>query len=116
MFKSFGYTKPGLDLLSKEFRLERHTHSALSDVQILCKVFKGQTILYTYKFRDLMFYLYEKLPVSIQKIKHWAQKCRSKQDLEILLSKFVKNKTALNANQILKIARWYFKDRFVVCK
>ena len=125
VFKYCGYTRPGLDSLCNKFGLERYNHSALSDVKILCNVFEKHSILckynmkydcrlHTYKFADLLFYLKQKLPVSIQKIYSWARKCRSKQDLEIALTKFVKKKTALNTNQLLKISHWYFKDRFIM--
>ena len=125
LFKAFGYTKPGLDTLCNKFGLERYTHSALSDVQILCTVFTQHSISYkynmkcintvrTYKFEDLLFHLKQKLPVPIQTINSWALKCNSKEDLELSLTKFVQKKTALNANQLLKITHWYFKDRFVL--
>ena len=129
MFKALGYQKPGLDSLCNKFGLVRQDHSALFDVQLLCRVFKEHSILYKYnmnsenwikcngqscKYEDLLFYLHQKLPVSIQKINNLARRSRSKTDLEVFLSKFVKNKTALNTNQLFKIAHWYFKDRFIM--
>ena len=123
VFKSCGYTSPGLDSLCIEFGLVRHNHSALSDVKLLCNVFEKHLCKYNinyncqfHTFADLMFYLKQRLPVPIQKIYSWAWKCQSKQELEITLSKFVKKKTALNANQVLKISHWYFKDRHFMKK
>ena len=96
----------------------RDVHSALGDVQLLKKVFYNQHIHreHIHTFEKVVFDLKQKLPVQIIKIYEWARKCHSHHDLEIMLVKFVKKKTALTSHQMFKIAFWYFKDRHVICK
>ena len=117
VFKDNGYKQRlGLDSLCQQFGLTRCTHSAIDDVRLLKEVFQGQTIGSSRTFDEIMFNLHQKLPVPITKVYAWARKCHSSKDLEVMLTKFVKVKTALNGNQMFKIAHWYFKDRYVMCK
>ena len=113
-----GYQRPGLDSLCQQFGLMRDVHSALGDVQLLKKVFYNQHIHREHirTFEKVVFDLKQKLSVRIIKIYEWARKCHSHHDLEIMLVKFVKKKTALTSHQMFKIAFWYFKDRHVICK
>ena len=61
-------------------------------------------------------YLNGKLLLSIPKLYTRAIACCSYAELELILIKFVKKKTALSINQEFKIAYWYFKDRYIFCK
>ena len=96
----------------------RDCHSALADVQLLQRVFGNQHVhgQHMYTFERLMFDLKQKLPIPIMKVYEWARRCRSHQDLETMLIQFVKKKTALSSNQMLKIAFGYSKDRYIICK
>lgn len=117
VFKDF--KRSGLDSLCQKFGLVRINHSVLKDVHLLKEIcIKTQSVLslHSYTFADLMSYLHRKLPVPIPKFYDWARNCRASKDLEMLLTKFVQGKSALSKNQVFKIAFWYFKDRFVVCK
>ena len=117
IFKYNGYKQRlGLDSLCQQFGFTRCTHSAVDDVRLLREVFQGQTIGSSRTFDEIMFNLHQKLPAPIAKVYAWARKCHSSKDLEVMLMKFVKVKTALNGNQLFKIAHWYFKDRYVMCK
>ena len=102
--------------MRQQFGLMRCTHSAIDDVRLLKTVFQGQPIGTSYTFDEIMFNLHKKLPVPIAKVYAWARKCHSSKDLAVMLTKFVKVKTALSRNQMFKIAHWYFKDRYVMCK
>ena len=113
-----GYHPAGLDALCQQFGLVRGGHSALSDVQLLKKVFGNKHVLdqHIHTFERIMFSLKQKLPVPIGKIYEWARRSHSYQDLEKMLVQFVKKKTALSSHQMFKIAYWYFKDRYMICK
>ena len=117
VFRDNGYRQRlGLDSLCQQFGLTRCGHLAIDDVQLLKEVFRSQTIGSSYTFEEIMFNLHQKLPVPIAKVYAWARKCHSSKDLEVMLTKFIKVKAALSGNQMFKIANWYFKDRYVMCK
>ena len=120
ILKDNGYQRPGLYSMCQELGLSRNNHSALEDARLLKTVFTQLPDLlehsYSYTFIDIMTYLRTKTPVSIQKVYNWARNCRSSAELDLMLVKFVRAKTALSINQVFKISHWYFKDRFVMCK
>ena len=117
-----GYDKkPGLDALCVDLYVEkRMRHSALGDAELLKTVCNKQPLRqvlnqqqYGYTFTDILYHLNEKLPISIAQLYDIAVECSSYQDLESILYKYATKKTALNANQVCKVAYWYFRDRFI---
>ena len=63
---------------------------------------------YGYTFGDIAYRLNRKLPLSIGKVYSLATECTSYQELGCILYEYVKTKSALNLNQVCKIAHWYF--------
>ena len=120
IFENEGYRRPGLDTLCQGLDIQRNMHLGLVDPRILKEVFDKKLELldhpYGYTFIDLVVYLNGKVPISISKLYTWAIACCSYAELELILIKYVKKKTALNANQVYKIAYWYFADRYIFCK
>ena len=116
IFKNSGYKRCGLDSLCQELGLMRTSHSAAKDVHLLERVFSNQTIAESYSFPDLVDFLQQKLPVPIHRVYAWARRCHSVSDLEMMLVRFVRGKTALSEKQMFKVAHWYFKDRFILCR
>ena len=115
-----GCRRPGLDTLCQELDIKRNSHSALGDAYILKTVCNKKSELldhlYGYTFKDIVSHLNGKLPIPIQKVFDLALKCSSYTELESILIPFVKKKTALNINQLCKIAYWYYEDRYLHCK
>ena len=115
-----GYQRPGLDTLCQELDIKRNSHSALEDAYILKTVVNKKSELldhpYGYTFKDIVSHLNGRLSLPIQRLFDLALKCSSYAKLESILIKFVKKKTALNMNQLCKIAYWYYEDRYLHCK
>ena len=105
IFTDDGYRRAGLDTLYKELYIKRNIHSGLGDARILKAVFDKKPELldhpYGYTFKDIVTR---------------AMACCSYAELDLICIKFVKKKTALNINQVFKIAYWYFKNRYIFCK
>ena len=57
-----------------------------------------------------------KLHIPSQNVFDLAVKCSSYAQLESILFEYVKRKTALDMNQLCKIAYWYHVDRYLHCK
>ena len=108
IFENEGYRRPGLDTLCQGLDIQRNMHSALGDARILKEVFNKKLELldhpYGYTFMDVVVYFNGKLPISISKLYTWAIACCSYAELELSLIKYVKKNTALNINQVYKIA------------
>ena len=115
-----GYERPGLDALCEELNIKRNSHSALEEAYILKTVCNKKPEMhdhpYGYTFGDIANRLNRKLPLPIRKLYSLATECASYQELECILFGYVKTKSALNLNQVCKIAHWYFKDCFIYCK
>lgn len=121
LFKDAGYKRPGLDNLCREFKMKREFHSALEDALILKRIVCDKRLelydnLYTYTFNDIETCLNMKLPIPIEMIYNVARKCLSYRELASILFQSVKKKTALNKKQYLKVAYYYFIDRYIFCK
>ena len=58
-------------------------------------------------------YLLVKLPVGIQALYKLSQESKSHYFLELVLLRFVIERTSLNQKQLHKIAYWYFMDRYM---
>ncbi len=110
--QDIGYRKPGLDALCRNLGLSRCTHSALEDARLLKTVFQKLLLQpsYSYSFIDIKSYLRSKMPIEIPTVYRWSKQCWSSRDLESILLKFVRKKTALNNNQVAKISRFYFEN------
>ena len=100
--KNSEYKRYGLDSLCQEFGLMRTSHSAVKDVHLLERVFSNQTIAESYSFPDLVNFLQRKLPVPIHRVYAWAKRCCSVSNLEMMLVRFVRGKTALSEKQVFK--------------
>ena len=113
-----GYKRPGLDVLCEELNIKRS--SALEDAYILKTVCNKKLEMldhpYRYTFGDITYLLNRKLPLPIRKMYNLATECVSYQELGCILYEYVKTKSALNLNQVCKIAHCYFKDRYLYCK
>ena len=107
ILKYDGYQRPGLDALCEGLNIKRHTYS-LEDAYILKKVFiKKPELLdhpYGYMFKDIVSHLNGKLPIPIQMVLYLALKCSSYAELESIFFEYVNRKTALDMNQLCKIA------------
>ena len=92
-------------------------HSALKNAKNLCKFCNKTDICIVledcFTCHKIEQYLSVKLPIEIQTLYKLSQECKSNYYLELLLLRYVKEKTSLNQKQVLKIALWYFKDRYV---
>lgn len=112
VFESKGYKRPGLDALSgKGDRI----HSAKEDVKLARDVIKKLLLIditttntYAYTLQDILQYLEGKLPISIQNIYKIAAQETSYYSFESELYRHAVTKTALNENQVRKIAYRYF--------
>ena len=117
IFENEGYGRPGLDTLCRGLDMQRNMHSALVVARILKEDFDMKLELlghrYGYSFMDLVVYLNDQLPLSIPQLYTQAMACCLYAELELILIKYVKKKTALNINQVYKIAYWYFMDRYI---
>ena len=115
-----GYKRPGLDALCEELNIKRGSHSALEDAYILKTVCNKKPEMldhpYGYTFGDITYHLNRKLPLAIRKVYSLATECASYKELGCILYENVKAKSALNVNQVCKIAHCYFKDRYLYCK
>ena len=107
-FRNSGYVRPGLDSLSSTHRV---VHTALEDVKLLQHIVTThhdiRYKLYTYE--DILTHLAVKMPLTIPEVQKEAQK-GSYEDLELLLEKNSREKTALNKRQLLKIVNRYYYD------
>ena len=109
-----GYKRPGLNALCEQLNITRSSHSELevaSTLYYVCN--KKSKILdhpYGYTFGDITSHLNRKLPLPIRKVSNLATECVSYQELGCILYGYVKRKSALNFNQVCKIAHCYFKD------
>ena len=68
---------------------------------------------YGYTFGDITYHLNRKLPLPIRKVYSLATECVSYQEMGCILYEYAKTKSALNLNQVCKIAHCYFKDRYI---
>ena len=113
-----GYKRPALDALCEELNIKRSSHSALEGAYNILKIVcnKKPEIIdhpYGYTFGDITNHLKRKLPLPIRKVYSLATGCASFQELGCILYKYVKAKSALNLNQVCKIAHYYIKDRYL---
>ena len=123
ILKDDGYQRPGLDTLCQELNIKRNIHSALEDACILKTFFiKKPELLdhpYGYTSKDIVSHLNGKLPVSIQRLFDLALTCSPYEELQSILFEYVKRKTALNMNQLCKIAYWltaiYIVNEVLLC-
>lgn len=113
VFESKGYKRPGLDALSGKG--DRRIHSAIEDVKLARDVIKKLLVIditttntYAYTLQDILQYLEGKLPISIQNIYKIAAQETSYYSFESELYRHAVTKTALNENQVRKIAYRYF--------
>ena len=117
ILQAYGYQRPGLDALCAELNIKRNSHSALEDAYILKTVCNRKPEMFNhprgYTFGDVTYHLSQKLPLPIRKVYSLATECTSYQELESILYEYVKEKSALNLRQVVKIAHWYFKDRYL---
>ena len=92
-------------------------HSALEDAKNLRKVCNETDICIMLKdcftCHKIEQYLSVKLPIEIKTLYKLSRECKSNYYLQLLLLRYVKEKTSLNQKQVYKIALWYFKDRYV---
>ena len=120
ILKDDGYQRPGLDTSCQELNIYRNIHSALEDNYILRRfLIKKPELLdhpYGYTLKVIVSHLNRKLPIPIQMVFYLALKCSSYAELESILFEYVKRKTALNMNQLCKIAYWYYVDCYLHCK
>ena len=114
-----GYKRPGLDALCKELNIKRSSHSEL-DAYILNNVCTMKAEMmdhpHGYTFGDITYHLNRKLPLLIRKVYSLATECASYRELGCILYEYVKTKSALNFNQVCKVAHYYFRDRYLHCK
>ena len=98
----------------------RDYHSALHDAELLMDIcMKKRDILlldHSQPFNDILLHLNEKLPITIWKIYNLARECSSHTELEYKLYEFSRQRTAINRKQVLKIAYFYFKHRYLYRK
>ena len=115
-----GYKRPGRDALYEELNIKGSSHSALEDAYILKAVCNKKPGMpdhpYGYTFGDITYLLNRKLSLPLRQVYILATECASHQELGCILYEYVKTKSALNLNQVCKIAHWYFKDRYLYCK
>ena len=105
-FRDSGYQRPGLTTLSST---QRNTHSAVEDVRLLKDIVTTHSeIRYNlHTYEDILDHLNEKMPLTIFEVRRAAD---SYQNLEQYLQKYMKEKTALNKKQLMKIVNRYFYE------
>ena len=112
LLRSAGYARPGLAAICDELGLSRPcTHSALDDARLFKVIFERLLLQPTHEYSVLNIHshLCLKMPLPIPQITQWAGLCYSSQELQSILLPYVRDHTALSANQVAKISNLYFK-------
>ena len=114
VLQNAGVRKPGLHTIANA---SYQRHSAASDAKTLVDVFNNKEMYANlikqndikYSVNDMLQVLRKKLPISIDDLCYLSSSVNTREELTYILKQYVRIKSALSSEQLLKVSIYAFK-------